>query len=256
MSQEKNEKTNLITSVQISFSIIELIEANGVLTFTEIEKNLDRSKSTIHDHLTTLQTLDYITKTGDGYGLGLKFLSLSDVARSRHPIYKSGKAEIDQLVEETGERAQIMIEENGWGWYIYQSMGQQAIKTDSHEGQRIDLHATATGKSYLAFQPQKRVDNLLNQPLPEFTDNTITDQKKLQTELKSIREQGWAFNQGERVKGMRAVGAPVLNQNNTAIAAISVSGPATRLHGERLEEELSAMVEQIAEVIAIKTIYD
>ncbi|MEA5388029.1 IclR family transcriptional regulator C-terminal domain-containing protein [Haloarculaceae archaeon H-GB2-1] len=140
--------------------------------------------------------------------------------------------------------------------YIYQTRTERAVQTDSHIGTTVDLHATAVGKAYLAHLADDRRAALLDDlDLAELTDSTHTDREELEAELASIREQGFAFNDEERFVGMRAVGAPVLGPDDEVLAAISVSGPTTRMEGERYREEIPEQVTQTARIIGIRATY-
>jgi len=114
---------------------------------------LSISKSTVHNHLQTLRNLGYVVQDGDEYRLGLQFLGLGDHARQHHDLYHVVKPETDSLVEAVGERAQVMVEEDGIGIYVYQSLADQAVRTDSHIGTVVDLHATSVGKGVPRTSP-------------------------------------------------------------------------------------------------------
>jgi len=171
-------------------------------------------------------------------------------------MYEVAKAETDELVESVGERAQVMVEEEGRGVYIYQAKTDQAIRTDSHIGTTVALHATAVGKSYLAFLPREERDALHDElELEGRTENTLTDREELDAELEAVRERGYAFNDEERTTGMHAVGAPILSDDDQVLGSISVSGPTTRLHGSWYREEVPELVQQAARIIGLKATY-
>lgn len=245
----------LIGATETSFGIVEHLRTNGTAGVSEVATALDVSKSTAHNHLQTLARLGYVIQTDDGYGLSLKFLDLGDHARKRHALYHASISEMDDLVEAVGERGQVMVEENGRGVYIYQVKTEQGVQTDSHIGTTVDLHTTAVGKSYLAFCDEAARDRLLADNLSELTSNTISDRETLLDELEAIRERGHAFNDEERITGMRAVGAPILSDDDSVLGAISVSGPTTRFKGEWYRQEVPEMVMQAARIIGIRATY-
>lgn len=247
-----------IGATETSFAIVERLrdEPEGI-DITTLASALDVSKSTVYNHLQTLRQLGYVRKDGDLYVLGLQFLTLGDQARRRYSLYDYAKQETDELVESVGERAQVMVEENGRGIYIYQAKADQGIQTDSHIGTVVNLHATAVGKAYLAHLPEQERDELLSEiALREETPQTSTDQEALLADLKEVRDRGYAFNDEEKTVGMRAVGAPISSdEDGSVIGAISVSGPTTRLDGDWYREEIPEMVTQAAKVISIRMTY-
>ena len=210
----------------------------------------------MHNHLQTLRESGYVVKENGTYYLGLEFLSLGNAARKRWNLYEVTKPEVDELVGAIGERAQLMVEEQDRGVYLYQTRAEGGVQTDSHIGSTVDLHATAVGKSYLAHLPADELADLRERlDLDERTNQTLTDWDDLEAEFETIRERGYAFNDEERLIGMRAVGAPVLGDDDEVLAAVSVSGPTTRMNGEWYHEEVPEIVTQAARIIGIRATY-
>lgn len=243
-----------VQAVGRTFGIIEHLRAEGPAGVTAVADALDLPKSTVHGYLASLEQCGFVVHEDGEYRLSLQFLDLGDYARSRYDLYETAKPEVDELVAELGERAQVMVEEDGHGVYIYQTTGENAIQTDSHIGITVNLHTTAVGKAYLAFQPETRRESLINGELAMLTKRSIGDADALREELAEIREQGYAFNMEEKIDGMRAVGAPILD-DGISTAALSISGPTTRLNGSYLTEDLPQRVNQVAKVISVKTAY-
>lgn len=253
MNDDPSRHKTEIKATKRSFTIVEKLLEDPTLTVSQLATELDTSKSTIHNHLRTLLNIGYIVKEDDSYEIGLRFLNLGDRARKRYQLYHPGKQEIDALVGAVGERAQLMVEENGEGIYIYQTKADSAIQTDSHIGTTTPMHATAVGKSYLAFLPAARRRSIFDDlDFEPHTQNTITDRESFERELADVRAEGVAFNDEERITGMRAVGAPILSNDDQVLGAISVSGPTTRMKGERYTEDIPDQVKQAARVIGIR----
>ena len=84
-----------------------------------------------------------------------------------------------------------------------------------------------------------------------MTENTITDREKLYKELETVRKRGYATNYEERLKGMKAVAAPVLDRDDNVLAAIAAYGPSRHLNDARLETELPEVVLETANVLEV-----
>lgn len=245
-----------IQSVETAFEILDYMQHNDGAGVTDIANALSVSKSTAHGHLSTLESLGYVVTVDGEYRVGLRFLEFGHNARSRYNLYEAAKAEADQLADITGERCQIMVAEGHRGVYIYQTAGERAVQTDSHIGSSVDLHCTAVGKSYLASLPEDDLEAYLEDVgLTENTEYTITDPETFRAELADIREQGYALNREERIVGMRAVGAPIVTDQDEVLGAISVSVPTTRLEDRQSDSDLPEQVQRSARVIAIRTTY-
>lgn len=256
MGTDNTRNRASVGATETSFAIIERLAEHEETGVSELATALGVSKSTVHNHLQTLRALGYVIKSGDQYRLSLRFLGLGDRARQRHELYYVAKPEADSLVDAVGERVQVMVEESGVGIYIYQSLADQAIRTDSHIGTTVPLHATSVGKAYLAHLADDKQEEVLDVlTFEDETPHTLTDRAALESELAEIADRGYAFNEEERTIGMRAVGAPILSDDDRVLGAISVSGPKTRMNGTWFREEVPDMVSQSARVIGIKATY-
>ncbi|MEF8785336.1 MAG: IclR family transcriptional regulator [Haloarculaceae archaeon] len=183
-------------------------------------------------------------------------LSVLDYVRDRKQIYQLAKPKITELAEKTEERAEFMVEEYGRSVFVHRDTGDNAVQTDSGIGKFHPLHATAAGKSILAFLPEERVDEICEtRGLESFTDNTITDKETLFAELETIRERGVGYNDQEYINGLRAVGVPVKDVDESIVGAISVSGPTHRLKGEWYEEEIPDLLLGMTNEIELKISY-
>lgn len=245
---EKGDKPpRLVSSTDKLFTILETLQALDGARVSELAEELDYAKSTIHRHLATLEYKEYVVKEGDTYYVGLQFLNFGKYAKNRKDAFVMAQDKVEELAEETDERAQFLVEEHGKAVYVHRAIGKHAVQTDPGVGKRVPLHATAAGKAILAHLPEQRVDEILEtQGLSKITDQTITDEETLRSELESIREQGYSFNLQENLDGLRAVGVPVLGPNNTNIGALSVSGPTQRMKGDSFETEIPELLLGIA----------
>ncbi|WP_323174514.1 IclR family transcriptional regulator [Natrialba sp. PRR66] len=247
-----------IKSTRTAFSIVERISSTDGATVSELAETLGRSKSTVHAHLQTLTEMGYLFRIGDEYHVGLPFLTLGGAARSTdryQNLYRAAKAEIDDIVDQTGERAQVVVEYQGEGIYFYQSRGHRYVQTDSQLGTSVSLHSTAVGKTILSVLPDDRVEEILsNSELQPRTANTVVDRDELRERIETIRDRGYAYDREERIEGICCVAAPIECGPET-IASLSVTVPTKRASGEYFEEELPTLVTNVARVIELNTQY-
>ncbi|USZ73728.1 IclR family transcriptional regulator (plasmid) [Natronosalvus halobius] len=254
-TDERGGKDKVKTARTI-FTIVEFIKDNEGSTITVIANELGFAKSTVHRHITTLLDLGYIVETPTGYEIGLQFLDLGQRARTRHPGYKLAQDKVEELANQTGERAQFLVEEHGEAVYIHRSFGDRAVRTDPGIGSRIPLHATAAGKAILAQMDDDRRAAILDQTeFDPITDSTITDRQTLLDELETISRRGYSFNREENLGGLHAVGAAVCGPNDEVIGALSISGPSHRLKGQWFDEELPNLLLGTANELELNIAY-
>jgi len=241
-----------IKSVGRTFDIVECIHERGGAGVTEIADEVGLTKGTVHCHLNTLRERRYLVKDGDTYRVGLQFLGLGGKRATDQKLYRFGKPEAEELVRETGETVQIGVEEHGKGIYIYQSRSEKAVRTDSYIGTERHLHATSFGKAILAHLPERRVTEIIDRHgLPPITDRTTTNREVLFEELETIRDRGVAFDDGEQIAGIRCVAAPVLGPDDEVLGAFSLTGPTTRMSGDRFRQEIPELLKRVTRVVEI-----
>lgn len=251
-----NDSPYPVQAAATTFRIIETLhELNGA-GVTELSAELEMPNSTVHDHLRTLTEAEYLVNEGGTYHIGGRFLELGGFARSRMKLYQIATPEIKKLAEETGEHANLMIEEHGKGIFLNKAKGQHAVTLDTHIGKRVHLHTTAMGKAILSQRSEAAVDELVDQHgLPGVTEKTITDADELKAQLAEIRERGYAVDDEERVSGMRCVAAPVCDTDGVPLGAISVSGPTNRFTDDALATEIPKAVLSTANVVEVNMTY-
>src|SRR3989442_819154 len=93
----------------------------------------------------------------------------------------------------------------------------------------------------LTDEDRDEVLNFLN--FQALTPRTIITLAQLRKELEVVRQQGYALDDEESLLGARCVGAPILDSNRVAVAAVSVSGPTTRLNQDKIPMIAEAVME-------------
>ncbi|ELZ05680.1 IclR family transcriptional regulator [Natrialba chahannaoensis JCM 10990] len=230
-----------VETVETAINLLGVLKQAGRtgMGVTEVATELGLAKSTAHRHLQTLADRGLIVRAGDIYRLSSWFLDYGVHVRNQHPLYDLARPKVDELAAETDEKVWCVIEEDDTGVHLYGADGAHSVTTHARVGNRTPLHQFAAGKAILANLPEGQIARIIDgHGLSERTPQTITDPGELRTELDSIREEGYALNREESVPGVHAVGAPVRDEDGHAIGAISIAGPANRLRGELLTQEL------------------
>lgn len=240
-----------IRSTAFSFDILEMVAEHGEATLSEVVTEFDKPKSTVHDHLMTLVDMRYLVQDGTRFRPSLRFLSYGGQARSRFELFQVAEEEVRELASETGEHANLLVEENGKGVYLFKSKGSNSVSLDTYEGMEVYLHTTALGKAILAELPREERDAIIDKyGLPAATENTVTNRAELEEELDRIRERGYAIDNEERLQGIRCVAAPI-SADDTVVGALSISAPRRRMSDEQFEEKIRLNVLRTANIIEV-----
>ncbi|RDI70179.1 IclR family transcriptional regulator [Halopelagius longus] len=256
MGKNVNRAKNPVKSALTTLRIVEALKDREGARVTDLAQDLDLPKSSVHNYLSTLEQEEYVVKCDNRYYVGLKFLDIGTEARNRLSIHDIAKPEMQSLAEQTGELSNLLVEEHGKGVYIHREVGEDAVQVDATTGQRVHLHNTGLGKAILAHLPPERVEEILDRHgMPATTENTITDPENLFDELAEIRDRGVAFDREERLNGLRCVAAPILDQEDEVVGAVSVSGPRSRMSTERFREDIPTLLRNAVNIIELNIAY-
>ena len=250
------EKRQGIKSTNTTFAIVETIHEAGHIRLVDLAEAVGVANSTAFDHLTSLEDLGYVIEDSDGYRLGLKFLDHGMQAKYHYrELLRAVEPVLEQLVDETDEAVNLVVEEHDHAVYIARLTGKRGVPTNSWVGKRKQIHTLSAGKAILSHLPAERVDEIIARTgLTSATPDTITSRDSLAEELAEIRDRGVAFNNRESHESIRAVGAPIV-LDGTVYGAVSIAGPARRLTGEHYETELPNLLLGAVNEIELKLTY-
>lgn len=238
-----------LTTTATSIRLLEMISEQNGATLRDLVSETELAKSTVYKHLSTLQANDLLVKKGEQYLLSLHHLTLGKQAVEMRDSYRLVEQKIDELRNRIKADIDFTVEENGRLILV-----SEATRTMSESifvpGNEFYLHNTAAGKAILAAYSEDHVNEILNtHGLPQQTDKTIQSRSELKSELESIRENGYALNDGECVEGYRSVGSVIMNPDDSVLGAISIGGPVYRIDHARLENDFAELVcETTAEI--------
>ena len=245
-----------IGAVENAIQIVRTLQRLEGATLADLAAEVELTKGTIHTHLVTLQRERLVEKTNGEWRLSNHFIPLGEHVRNQNILYRTGKQEIDELAERTGETVHLIVEDDGLETIIYEAFGEQAVGEhyylyNREKPERL-LHDSAAGKAILAYLPEERVQDIAaTHGLPEQTKRTITDIDELLDELSTVREREYAMNDQEAVLGIRAVGVPIFGPDDSVLGAISCSAPASRFDSEQLEGEIPRLLKEYANIIEV-----
>lgn len=244
-----------LQTVEISLDVIDVIQELGGATIAEIASELELAESTVHGHVRTLEHNEYLIKENGEYHLGATFLNKGGAVKNRRKEYQLIGDCVEKLAEETGERAQFIVEEHGKGTYLHMATGDDAVHIDARLGKQSLLHHSAAGKAILSQYPRDQVAEIIDRwGMPQTTENTITRRDELFEELERTHEHRYALNMEESIEGLRAVGSAVGTEDEV-LGAISISGPTFRMKGDWLEEEIPDIIRGVTNEINLNIKY-
>jgi DNA-binding IclR family transcriptional regulator len=180
------------------------------------------------------------------YRIGASLLHLSNGDLDTNELRARSLHSADTLAARSGESVWIATPHEGAALVIHHVFRPDDSAQVLRMGARLPLHASAVGKTLLAFDHELDVP----EKLPALTGRSITERAALAAELYEIRRRGWAAAVDEHADGKAAIGAPLRAPSGRTVGAISIAGPTHRLtEAGHARADLAAQVTDAAEEI-------
>lgn len=181
--------------------------------------------------------------SGELLGIAFRGTGVDQLAAiAREPMRK--------LRDQTGETVLLGKLLRGQGVVLEQVTGSHSVKVHIEPGTPFYLHCSAPAKAILAALPEDERKALIQTiSFKKLTPKTITDPVVFENQLKSAARHGYAFDLGEETADIRCVAAPILDYRSRPVAALWITGPASRF-GNLPMKQFAAKVSQTAKSIS------
>jgi IclR family acetate operon transcriptional repressor len=237
-----------VQSVERAFELLEILAScGGSLALGELAARAELPQPTIHRFVRTLLTMGYVRQLEDRrYALGPRLVRLGESAAQL--IGSWSRPHLAELVERTGESANMAVLDNDRAVYVAQVPSPHAMRMFTEVGRRVHLHCTGVGKALLMQLPNDAVHALMTRVgMPTSSENSYTTPEALIRDIELSRSRGYAVDEGEQEIGVRCLAVPV--PQAPTLTVISISGPAMRLT-LRSETKVSPLLKRVARDIA------
>lgn len=198
---------------------------NG-LTIRDLVTQLHLPRTTIYRILNTLQMHDMVHRDeGGAYQLGRRLLGLAAhvaTGASEVDLVAVAQPHLDKLAADLGEGVKLSVLDKNGVLVLAAAQGRREYALTVAPGQRQHAHAGAGSRLLLSYLGDDELEPWLSQPLAAFTGKTLTDPRRLRSELTRIRRLGWSQDKGETAPSIHAFAAPVFDTRNKMVAALSV----------------------------------
>jgi IclR family transcriptional regulator, KDG regulon repressor len=244
----------IVSTLDKGLRVLEVLATDGGsegLTLTELAQRLDMHRTTLFRLLATLRARNFVSRElgTDRYRLGIQILALASSLLKNLDIREVARPALLALREQTQELVHLAVLDGTDIVTVERIEGGQPISLQTEIGARRPLYCTASGKAVLAFLPDHGVDSILAQGMPRVTANTIIDAGAMRRHLGEVRQHGYAWDDEERIEGVRCVAAPVFGHDGSVLGAISIAAPALRMPWERMRA-LGEEVRRAADVVS------
>lgn len=228
-----------------ALSMIQAVaESSRPLSVVELVEILDLPKPTVHRIAIQLEEEGYLQRSpiDKRFKIGRQLKNLAFDILSNNSVGAARHAILQALSEEIGETCNCTMLDGNHTIYFDRVETNWPIKIALHPGSKLPLHATASGKLFLAnMKPKDRQRLLRAAPLHRHTDRTLVSPDLLEDELKKIKEEGVGYDNEEFLTGMVAIAIPVFNNENKVCFTVAVHAPTIRMTIENLRQYIPSL---------------
>jgi len=249
---DRERGTYSVQSVLKAFELIEALAAEESLpTIPVLAQKLDLSRNKIFRLLATLEDKGLIERDEPSgtYRLGIcayemaqHILKSATLIRLAHPI-------MEELARKHDEAVYITVMNNDEVFFLDMVDSFQKIKATTMVGRRFPFFTNAAGKAIKAMSSSDMIERLGKR---RASMQGIPDVKRLETELRDIRQCGVAVDIGGLGEGICAVAVAIKDYAGKVVGALTMLAPSFRMLQERLEIEIIPSMRESAEVLSMK----
>ncbi len=232
----------MMRSVQRILAVFESFSTERTsLSLQELADRIDLPKSTAFRIVQSLEKAGYLVRLDDKqYCLSLRFLRLAGLVKSTLGIRDIARPVMVDLSESTQEAISVHTVIGKNRVCIESVAAASTLRSVVQTGEQVPLVAGSATKVLLAYMPKKELTPLL----PAIAKASKRPQSEYLKELESVRKAGYAISHGERLLGVSAISAPIMDVNEEVKYCLSLGGPSVRIQGN--EKALTKMLVEAA----------
>jgi len=215
---------------------------------SDISRDLNYPKTTVHDILKTLMYNDFVQyckPPKKEYGIGAQVYTIGIGYLESSSVFLTAKPYMMLLADKYEKTTFLAKRHYDRVICIYKYASLHANAPTGNIGDQKRLHSTAIGKCYLAFDSAAYsfIDTI---DLPGFTPYTITDSKQLKKHIGELRSLGYSWEKRESHIKMACLAAPIFTHGEM-VGTISMTG------WYREEEDFTSQGNEIAQLAKLIT---
>jgi DNA-binding IclR family transcriptional regulator len=244
------EERALVGAVDRALRVLELLSQVEDADLTGLATRAELPKSTVLRLLRTLESHNFVQQDLQTrrYSLGWALIHLGKASERQSKPVRLLRSFLERVSRETGETASLAMLDGNYAVYVDQVLSRNIIRGVPPIGTHLWLHATAVGKALLSALDEERLDRLLREVgLPQITERTIINATRLREDLAVVRKRGYAVDDEEAERGGRCIAAPVRDETGATVAALSITGPTSRIRPDTIDEYAKIVCEVVGQ---------
>jgi IclR family acetate operon transcriptional repressor len=238
-----------VQSVDRALLIIEtLAEDDEGYRLSDLAVRTGLSTSTVHRLLTTLEKRRFVQFDRDEsmWHIGAQSFAVGSTFVRRRNFVTQALPYLRKLRDQTRETANLAVVDDGAMVVLTRVESREIMRSVTKVGGRVPMVTSGLGKALLSTYSEEDVFAIIQREgMPRLTSKSIVRAGELCKSLHDIRQQGYSVDDEEALTGLRCVSAVVYDDCSEPLAAISVSGKASRVPNDRLPV-LGKLVREVA----------
>jgi len=215
-----------------------VVSAGKPVELGELAMLLGIERSSAHRLMATLIVSGFIIQDSQKkYLAGPAILELATKVGSREQVHDIVGPYLDEITEKTGESSHLAV--MGREQVVITSCvaSKHILAVTGRVGASEPLYCTALGKAIACEMTDDELTQLFsNIKFEKFTPKTITTLTGFKKECLHVKEKWLAKDDEEFIPGIRCLASPVKNFSGKVVAAVGISGPASRLNNKEYEK--------------------
>jgi IclR family transcriptional regulator, pca regulon regulatory protein len=239
-AQTSGPSPNFVQSLARGLSVIEAMGANGgPMTLSEAAVATGLSRAAARRLLLTLEELGYVASNGRKFLLTPRVLGLGYSYLASLPLAQVVLPPMERVVDEVHESCSVSVLDGHEIVYVARVPTKRIMAVNLSVGTRLPAYVTSMGRVLLAALPACDLECYLTSvDLVARTSRTVTTAAELRRLLATVARQGWALVDQELEDGVRSVAVPLHDRTGRVVAAMNVSGHATRTSRTHLTKDV------------------
>lgn len=199
-------------------------------TLTEVASRTGMSRAAARRFLHTLTSLGYAEMEGKRFRLTPKVLDLGYAYLASLSFAEIAQPFMEQVTAAVQESCSACVLDGPDIVYVARVPTKRIMSVTLSIGTRLPACATSMGRVLLAGLSQQELQRLLERiELRPLTPHTVTDRTELERRVAAVRQQGYALVNEELEEGLRSIAVPIHARSGRVVAAMNISGHASRV---------------------------
>jgi IclR family pca regulon transcriptional regulator len=227
---ERHRKDQFLQSFAKGLSVITAFDPETpAMTLSEVAAKTHLTRAGARRILLTLQTLGYVGYDRRNFFLTPKILDLGYSYLSTRPLWDLAEPHMQEVADQVHESCSASVLEGTDIVYVLRVPTKKIMAIRLSIGTRLPAWCTSMGRVLLGGLDEESMNAVLSSSdLKPFTSRTVTDRKKLKQIIREDHSRGWSLVNQELEDGLLSLSVPIVDRSDRIVAAMNVSGHATR----------------------------